>query len=295
MPVGQVSNQQMKDILDSEFQRSNDPSFLSRIAISKYLNMPGLRGFWTSTYRNDTAYAGSPYLQDISGGGYHLAPGGGQPRLNIDLGHGSQYFDGTTYFTLADNTQFDILANEAWVQAPGISLGAWIYTERAQPYANNEGIISKWNTAGNQRAYLLMLDANNPVANGLTFYLSSDGANGYAFDHSKTVSRSTWYFAAVTYNPGAYMNEPAGVRLWVNDVMQYHAAADRGTAGLPASIFDSNQAFQFASYAGAANLFLGSQAYWWICGNYLLEGEIYNLYETTKHLFPFENEKGTAW
>jgi len=297
MPVAQVNNPQMIDILSSKFQDSGDPSFLQRIVISKYLHLPGLRGFWGVTYRNDTAYAGAPYIQDMTGGGYHVPTVGAVPTIYTGLGRTAFGFNGANYAALADNAQFDIIGSEAWVNAPGIALGGWVRSSRARPYAGIEGIVSKWLSAGNQQSYLLMLDNNNPNVNGLTLGLSTTGANYYSFDHSKPVLQNTWYFTAATWNPGALFNEPAGVRLWVNDVKEYHNTSDRasGAAGLPATIFNSTAALQFASLGGAAGLLSGFEGYWWLCGNYLQELEIFNLYETTKILFGYAAEKGSSW
>ena len=100
---------------------------------------------------------------------------------------------------------------------------------------------------------------------------------------------------AATYNPAAVGSEAVGARLWVNDQMEYHAASDRGTAGFPASIFNGNQALRFASWGRPNYLFQGYQTYWFICGAYLREAEIYNIYETTKYLPGFVAEKGSSW
>lgn len=292
-PVGQVNNSQLRGLLDSDFQRSSDPSFLQRIMVSKYLHLPGLRGFWGVGYRNDTAYAGNPYATDGSGNGYHMPPVDGNPVLHSVPGVSYFEFAAAPYFALADNAHFDILGNEAWIASPGLALGAWIRTARARPYAGDEGIITKYSAAVNNYGYALELEQAN--ANRLSLALSSTGANQYYFDHTKTILVDTWYFVAATYNPGAVGAEAAGVRLWVNENVEYHAASDRGTAGLPATIFNSNQDLQFASRGGAANLWSGFQGYYWICGNYVQQLDIFNLFETTKTVFGYLNEKGTSW
>lgn len=292
MPIAQVNNAEMRGLLESDFQRSADPSFLQRIMVSKYLHLPGIRGFWGPGYRNDSAYAGTPHITDQSGNGYHMPTVVAIPVIYTLGGRSYFAFTGANYCSLADNAHFDILANEAWINTPGLSLGAWVNTATARPYAGDEGILSKLGAAGN-RAYNLTLSAGN--SNRLTLELSDDGTKLYQFDHSKTILVNTWYFMAATFTPGVAGLDPAGVRIWVNEVMQFHTVSDRGTAGLPAIIFNSTQALQFASYNGAANLFTGFQAYWWICGNYIPQTDIYNLYETTKNIFGYVNEKGTSW
>jgi len=297
MPVGQVNNPQMKDILDGEFQRGGDPSFLQRIMISKYLHLPGLRGFWGVAYRNDTAYAGAPYFLDMSGNGYHVPTAVSVPVIYTTDERTAFHFDGTNYGALPDNTHFDILGNEAWVNAKGIALGGWVKSNRVRPYVATEGIITKWQPVGNQLGYNLSLDVLNPNVNGLTLGLSADGANWYAFDHTKPILQDTWYFTAATWNPNIIGGVSAGARVWVNEQMEYHAISDRasGAAGFPATIFNSTAALQFASMGGATDLLLGDEAYWWLCGNYISEADIWNLYETTKYIFGYANEKGTSW
>jgi len=296
MPVAQVNNPQMKDILDSEFQRSSDPSFLHRIAVSKYLNLPGIRGFWGPAVRFSTQGA-LLYATDMTGGGYHMVWSESLPVFYSYLGYLAWGLDGATdYASYPDCLQFDVLASaaETWIGFKGLSLGAWIYPTRAQPHALYEGIISKFNGAGNQRAYSLHCDPTNATQNGLTMYLSQNGIATYQFDHTKTLTPGKWYFVAATFNPVAVLGEPAGVRLWVNDHMEYHAVSDQLTIGLPASIFNSNQSFEFGSISTVAN-FLGYQTNWFLAGNYLLEGEIYNIFESTKYLMGFANEFGTSW
>lgn len=289
MPVGQVSNPQMKDILDSEFQRSSDPSFMHRILVSKYLNMPGLRGFWGPSYRNDTAYAGAPYWTDMSGNGYHIPTVGGVAGQSAQLGRAIYTFSGANYGALADNAHFDVTAAEAWIATKGIAMGGWFYDIRVRPHAIIQTIIGKW--AGDQCSYILNLQPGGSLQAGI----SSNGANYYLFNHNAVSALNKWYFSAFTYNPAAVDNEPAGVRVWLNDVMEYHPTSDAGTVGLPAAIFNSTAPLSIASANGAVYIFYGYQTNWWICGNYVLEGDIFNLYETTKYLFGFMNEKGTAW
>ena len=294
MPVAQVNNPQMKDILDSEFQRSSDPSYLARIAVSKYLNLPGVRGFWGPAVK--LGAQGGIYATDMTGGANHLV---WTPSAVYypQLGRLAWYFDGARYASNPDQPQWDITGAEAWSGFPGLTLGAWIRTARARPYAGVEEIMHKYNIATNQASYRLCLDNGNPNVDGLTLYLSSTGANWYGFDHSKPVSVNTWYFVAASFNPGAILGEPAGVRLWVNDTMEYHAISDRsgGAAALPASIFPSTTDLQVGAYNAASNWFLGYQTLWWICGNYLLEGEIFSIWETTKYLMGYMNEFGTSW
>jgi hypothetical protein len=296
MPVAQVNNPQMKDILDSEFQRSSDPSFLHRIAVSKYLNLPGIRGFWGPAVRFSTQ-GGLLYATDMTGGGYHMVWTESLPVFYSELGYLAWYLDGVSdYASSPDCLQWDILASaaETWVGYKGIAAAAWICPTRVVPFAANEGILSKFLIAGNQRSWLMYRD--NTIANNLSVGISSDGANLYLFDHTKTIQKDVWQFVAFTYNPAAVLGEAAGVRIWVNDTMEYHAAADaRGTAGFPASIFNSTAEFQAGCTNAATNPYQGYMTDWFLCGNYLLESEIFNVFETTKTVFGFANEKGSSW
>ena len=282
----------MIDILSSKFQDSSDPSFLHRIAVSKYLNLPGIRGFWGPGVRLDGA--GSLFATDLSGNGNHFGWAVSASVIYPRLGHLDWYFDGARYGFLADAPIWDVLATEAWIAYPGLSAAAWICPTRVVPFGTNEGILSKFLVAGNQRSWLMYRD--NTIANNLSVGISSDGANLYLFDHTKTIQKDVWQFVAFTYNPAAVLGEPAGVRIWVNDTMQYHAAADaRGTAGFPASIFNSTAEFQAGCTNAATNPYQGYLTDWFLCGNYLLESEIFNVFETTKTVFGFANEKGSSW
>jgi hypothetical protein len=204
------------------------------------------------------------------------------------------FLDGVNDWTsYPDCLQFDILANEAWIAYPGIALGCWIYPQRVYPYGTSESIISKWAAAAPNVSYLLFRDT--ALTGNISFALSDNGVNVYLYDHTKVLTPNKWYFVAVTYNPGAIFGEPAGVRIWINDTMQYHAASDRGTVGLPASIANSNAVLMFGNGIGVTTPYLGSMTNWFICGNYLLEAEIYNIWESTKYMFGFANEKGTSY
>ncbi|MDD1710414.1 MAG: LamG domain-containing protein [Methanoregulaceae archaeon] len=291
MPDAQVTNSQMKEMLSGEFQRSGDPDFQRRILVSTYQNIPGLKGFWGPSQSNLT---GTPYITDYSFNGNHFPPQVTVPVMYTNLGRTYHQFTGANYMSLADATHWDILGNEAYINAKGISMGCWIISTRARPYAAVEGLISKWTTVGGQRSYFLELDnANN---NNVTFVLSDNGANSYAFDHSKTILQNVaWYFVAATWNPAIVFGEAAGVRIWVNDQMEYHNTSDRGTVGFPLTIFNSTAPLRLSNSATGGQEYLGFATYWWIAGNYLQESQIFNLWEVSKNVTGWLNEKGTSW
>lgn len=290
MPSGQITNSQMKELLSSEYQRTNDPAYMARVYVSKYLSLGNLRGFWGPGVLLPAA--GGFYITDMSGNGFPMLFNISSPLIASGIGYHQWQFDGIRYAATADAPQWDIVANEAFSVFPGISMGCWFFGDRNYPWGTPETLISKW-LGANDYSYILYREA--ALGGTITFGLSTNGqaATVALFDHNKAIAKNQWYFVAVTFTPGGAAGEPAGVRIWVNDDMQYHAVSDRGAAGLPVSIFNGAALLKFGDSVGAQ--FYGWMTNWWISGAYLREGDIFNLWASTKNLFGFQNEKGTSW
>jgi len=298
MPVGQINNPQMKDILDSEFQRGSDPSFLARIALSKYLNLPGLRGFWGPS--NYVAGVGG-VLQpsDVSGNGFRFAFNPDNGLYHIDTGFSSYELDGTRCLTNSTAGPYDITMTEAFNSNVGIALGCWIKPTRLGAYGFDQGIMGRWNANSNRRAYLLRTEVF--LTHTVFFLLSDNGTRYWAFKGEELVLNK-WNFVAATYTPVAYGGEGIGARIWINDQYNYeftpfYTVPGFGIPALPPSIHVSVADLQVGTYinaAGANDYMQAEFTNWWICGNYVSEADIWNLYETTKYLFGYRNEKGTS-
>jgi len=290
MPNAQVTNSQMKEMLSSEYQRSGDPANMARLYVSKYLSIGNLRGFWGPGTLLPAA--GGFYITDMSGNGFPMVFNISSPLIASGVSYQQWFFDGARYASTPDAPQWDITANEGTQALPGLSMGCWFYGDRVYPFGTPETLMSKW-LGPNDYSYILYREA--ALGGTITFGLSTNGqaATIALFDHTKAITKSKWYFAAVTFNPSAIAGEPAGVRMWINDQMQYHSVSDRGAAGLPASIFNGAAQFQFGNSVGAQ--FFGWMTNWWLAGSYIRESDIFNLWETTKNLFGFQNEKGTSW
>jgi hypothetical protein len=289
MPQQQVRSDEVSSLLESEFQRSSDPTFQARTMLSAYQHLPGLRGLWgPATMVN----ASGINVTEMAGNSFPMAPTSVNANMRVAGQHAWYYCNGTWYWSVADNAQWDVTMTETFISHKGISLGLVYYPTRVQPYADYEGVFTKMTDTGNQRSYMLYREPNNA---SMTFLLSSDGVAVAFWRHTKAFITSRFHFVAATYTPAAYGNEPIGCRFWLNDDMRYFALPTSGAN--PAQIFNSTAPLKIGSgiFAGVEKYMQGYWSMAWLCGNYLPESTVWNLYESMKYVFGYYNEKGTSW
>jgi len=133
-------------------------------------------------------------------------------------------FDGSNeYVEITDNDVLDITGP--------LTLEAWISVS-SSPTTDNEGIISKFLSAGNERSYSLDITTSD----NLEFILSANGTNEAALTSSSIItSADGWAHVAAVFDPSNSMS------LYINGILDAEL-----TAGVPVSI-----------NASSANLWVG--------------------------------------
>lgn len=130
----------------------------------------------------------------------------------------------------ADDPQHDILGTETYISANerGLTVAGWFKFTTIP--ASVFGLISKWYTVGDQRAYHLYKNA----ANNIVFQVSSLGTAVTVFTVTSTgtVAADKWYFLAGRFDPSTTLD------VFVDGVKTSNAVA------IPAAIFNSDEPFQ---------------------------------------------------
>jgi hypothetical protein len=298
MPQGNVRNAELIKLLSSEFAQTADPTYLSSLIFSVMMSTPYNAGLWGFAHHSDPGPAIK--LCDHVGGMHDLTRSGAGTVLYAGiLFPFYMYHDGSAYWSHADDTHFDISLAENWIAAPGLGLFLMLRPTRVYPAANNEGLLSKWTETGNQRSYMLYVDAANN--NKISFALSSNGTDYSIFRHNKALMNNRWHFIGVTYTPVAFGGEAAGCKIWVNDTMtRFTAPTTFGGGwggGLMNAINNSTAPFKMSSYTAAAYeaYLLGFTALPQFCRGYVTELGVWKLYEYLKFFLSSYNEKGTSW
>jgi len=234
-------------------------------AIGSYLALPGLVGFWPmSSVQRST---GNAY--DISGQGRTLTYNG-NPTYNI-FNSLVPYidFDGTgDFLSRADETDSDILGTETIYASAvrGLTMGGWFWMDNFT--AATQGLIGKNNGVTNNRSYLL-LAANTPL---FRFQVSVDGIATVSADVSSPVA-SAWYWLVGRYTPSAE------VALFAN------TSKVTTTVSVPASIFNSNAAFEIGDANAGALPMDGRAALCFLCANAVSDARLDKLFNETRRLF----------
>jgi hypothetical protein len=232
------------------------------VAISAFLNLPGLRGFWPMSSFNES---GNAY--DLSGQGRILTYNG-NPTYNfaglvpyIDL-------DGTgDYLSRADEAGLDILGTESYVVAAarGLTLGGWFWLGASGAV---QSLITKEDGAV-QRSYFLTTN----VIDQIVFRVTTDGSTLVAVTHGTALVTSTWYFLVGRFDPSAEL------KIWVNRDSTPNAV------GIPASIFNGNAAFVVGGRSGGGALLTGRASLCFLCACALSDTIIGALFQQTRVLF----------
>jgi len=161
----------------------------------------------------------------------------------------------------------DIRGTETYIAAAqrGLTVMCWFNTNNI---ASAPVMVSKFNSAGAQRSYILYITA----VGGLQFYISPNGAAATTVTIS-TVAASTWTFGAGVFVPSTLM------RVYMNDSYVDNAVA------IPASVFDSTAAFAIGAVATPANYFNGSISMVALCAAACSPAQVLNVYQQTRALF----------
>lgn len=260
MPVVQQRNAEMVSLLSPDFQARAEPNFAWEHAVSAFLAIPGLRGFWPMSSVDE---GGNCF--DLSGQGRTLSYNG-NPAYGISGLSPVLTLDGVgDYLNRADEAGLDILGTETIYAAAyrGLTVGGWFYPTAAA----DSGLISKWVAAGNQESYVLRKTAGNTCYFGIT----TDGSTVVAVN-TTAITLNAWQFIVGRFDPSAEL------ATFVNGVKATNVA------GIPASIFNSNSALEIGRH-NAANNYTGSLAWCFLSGMAVSDAVIGQAYEQTRALF----------
>lgn len=258
-----LNNAELVRYLRAHFPHLRSPLYAWGSAVSAMQLLPGLRGLWGMGAFSDTGAA-----FDQSGNGRTLTYNG-NPLYNrqglvpyIDL-------DGTgDYLSRADEAGLDLTGTEAWVASglAGLTVGCWA---RLDSIAATAALVSKWNTTGNQRSYLL----EYVTGNGFRMQVSSNGTITDSATATANATASRWYFVAGRFQPASQ------VSLWVDDTQ-------RDEATILAGAFNSTAEFNVGAHgAGSTALLNGQVALVFICAAALPDGVVRSVYHLTRSLF----------
>lgn len=250
---------------NSFFQRNYDPTFARSNAISSFLMLPGLRGYWPMSTVQSTAD-----VRDYSGNGLTLT------RVGALYGFYSLapmvIFDGTDYLYRLDGADIEISGAESYIPASqqGLTVGGWFRLR--EPFAANTTLMSKWGASG-AYGYRLYLDSNEEVA----FEVSGDGTATLGVSSTIAPGEDEWFFAVGRFDPGD------SISIWKNNFRA------RELTSVPASIYNNAIQFQISGNNGANNLVTGDASLCFLCASALGDGAILSLYEVTRALFGVVN------
>jgi len=260
----QKRNDEMVNLLGSDFQRRYESGFAWRTACSTFQALTGLRGFWPMSALSST---GAAY--DQSGNGRTLTYNGA-PTYDFDGLAPYIRFGGAGFLSRADEAGLDILGTEAYVGTPGLTMGGWF---RPEDIANGQAVMTKWSAAAGNYSYNLAARgdlANDPVV----FTISSTGANSASVTSTVGYAANTWYFFAARFDDA---KAGAELAVWVNSTQTTAATAF-------AAIFNGNADLRIANDM-AGNTFTGRASLCFLCAAALPDATVWAIHQHTKALF----------
>ncbi len=269
--VVQQRNPELVDILRTDFQHRNEPNFAWKSAVSALQALPGLIAAWPmSAVRLDNA---TDRARDVSGAGYHLTAVNTVVFLNNGLAPYARFGGTNEYLSRADGgaaNWADVRGNEAHIHSSirGVTVGGWFYSSSVA--AGQDGFISKYDAAGDQRSFLLRRDAANAQ-----FYVSANGIASLG-PAQYAISANAWHFIA-----GRYESDVAAATLtiWVD--------GDIGTAAIGAvpTLFDSTAAFEIADYDAGNFPLDGRSSLNFFCQCAVDDAIIFSFFQQTRAMF----------
>jgi hypothetical protein len=258
--------------LKSEFQATNDGSFAWESMVSALLSMPGLRATWPLSIVGASGQA-----QELCNA-LHLT--------NVNTVEFTAYQNSKpcAIFTSAnserlwraDAADFDIIGSEAYVPTAqrGLTLGAWV---NRTTVGAAQTVLAKWNTAGNQRSYILQSDTDGaPI-----FTVSGNGTAELTINHSTACAADEWHFIAGRFRPAGTPD----IDVWRNLVYETNSTS------IPATLFNSSSDFEIGSNDSGANYLNGKVALAFLCVMALPDAAIKRFYYRTRPLY----QSRSAW
>lgn len=159
---------------------------------AQMLGLPALRGLWFPGSLDNT---GAMY--DRSGQGRTLTYNGGPALvMNENLLLPYMDYDGSgDYHSRASEAGLQITGTETYVEATlrGLSIFGWW---RIDSFTSSAGLMTKYNTTGNQRAYSLQ-----QTATGVAMVVSVDGTATHTAN-SAAIDAARWHCIGGRFFPG---------------------------------------------------------------------------------------------
>lgn len=248
----QKRNDQMIDLLATDFQRRYEPNFSVANALSTMLLLPELRGLWPFSSINESGNA-----LDISGQGRTLNNNGTSPRgvsglIPFVSGNGS-----SQYFSRADEAGLDITGS--------LTFGGWF---TSNVFMSSQVLLSKYGSAGQ-----ISFQGYVNTSQNIVFNVSTDGTAlvGFSTTGSSFIT-SRWNSVIFRFTPSTEL------AIFINGVKFTLAA------GIPASIFNSTADFRImANMAGF--YFNGWCSLCFLCASALSDTIIKNVFEQSRAAF----------
>lgn len=233
---------------------SHESGYTMGDAIGCALGFPELRGFWPMSSIDESGNA-----RDLSGQGRTLTNNNASPRaVHRDL---------IPYVSFNGTTQYLSRADEAGLDITGaLTIMGWMYMTNvtgARPW------ISKYNVTGNQAAYGMLYSSTTTK---MEMRVSTDGSTIVTAPSSLAPITGAYFFAAGRFTPSTEL------AMFINNTK------DAITAGIPASIFNSNAAFEIGRI-NALNLLVGRAALCAVCAAALPDALILHYFNITRTLF----------
>ena len=269
--------------INDGFNTQQNIAFLSRNdvlnrhgnVLGSYLILPALRGLWVNGVGPSTLISNAGALHDISGLNNRLGQAN-NPLYDFENLIPFLELDGSSqYFATSDatsNNSFDILGTEAYVGTPGLTLGMWTKIDAVNP-ANQNTIMAKFETTGNQRSYQLFM-AGGGGTDVYSFQVSNNGSSTSSVNSSVTITPATqWYLVIGRFVPSTSLD------IFVN------GTKSTNTTSIPASIFNSTANFTIGAINTPARYFDGKLSVGFICASALSDSLIDALYQQGRVLY----------
>ncbi len=237
-------------------------------ALSAFLALDGLRGFWPMS-----AFDSGGLAQDMSGHGHHLS-NANTAVFNVATRAPYCEFDGVNQALFrADEADLSITGTEAYVHTDvqGMTCGGWFYSEDATA---QQGLLTKRSAAAGQFSWTLRF-RGDVAGDPAQFWISDDGTNFDTVSSTASYAADTWHFVVGRFSDGLTGEELA---IWV-DAVQTNAATAR------AAIFDSTAALVIGAIDGATVALDGRASLCFLCASALSDETILSLYNQTRSLF----------
>lgn len=231
--------------------------------ISTYLALPGLRGFWPMSSVGTSGVA-----TDISEQGRTLTNNNTVVFGATGLAPWAEFDGSTNYLSRTDESGLDIIGNEAYIDAPGLTIGCWVSLDA---FAAPQVIIGKRIAAmaSTSSSYSIYVSTSQvplfQMANGSTAYGSGTV--------SGIIAQNVWAFLVGRFIPSTE------IATFLNN----EKAAN--TTSIPATINNSGTALTVGAAAAPGGYTNGKIALPFLCVSALTDAQISNLYQTSRGLF----------